>query len=94
MRVHLVYPNFMRGRAGGMQEPLGILYLASALRQAGRSHEQEEGEQDAMQGRPALKEARSFRVLARAPGSVGGSHIPTELRQGAARRRALSPLVA
>ena len=35
MRIHLVYPNFKSGNAGGTQEPLGILSIASALRQAG-----------------------------------------------------------
>lgn len=35
MKVHLIYPNFKSGNAGGTQEPLGILSVASVLRQAG-----------------------------------------------------------
>jgi radical SAM superfamily enzyme YgiQ (UPF0313 family) len=35
MKIHLVYPNFQSGNAGGAQEPLGILSLASSLRKAG-----------------------------------------------------------
>ena len=35
MKIHLIYPNLLSGNAGGTQEPLGILYVASALRQAG-----------------------------------------------------------
>lgn len=37
MKVHLIYPNFKTGNAGGTQEPLGILSVAKALQQA--SHE-------------------------------------------------------
>ena len=35
MKVTLVYPRFRTALAGGLEEPLGILYVASALRGAG-----------------------------------------------------------
>ena len=37
MKVYLVYPNFKSANAGGTQEPLGILSVASVLRQAGHN---------------------------------------------------------
>ena len=35
MKVALIYPRFKTELAGGLEEPLGILYIASALRTAG-----------------------------------------------------------
>jgi len=35
MKVYLIYPNFQSANAGGAQEPLGILSVASVLRKAG-----------------------------------------------------------
>ena len=35
MKIHLIYPNFNSRNAGGAQEPLGILSVASVIRKAG-----------------------------------------------------------
>lgn len=37
MRIHLVYPNFRSGNAGGALEPIGMLMVASAVRRAGHT---------------------------------------------------------
>jgi radical SAM superfamily enzyme YgiQ (UPF0313 family) len=37
MRISLVYPRYRTMLAGGLEEPLGIIYIAAALREAGHA---------------------------------------------------------